>query len=181
MRTCIDCETKLTKRNAPMRSWLCSKCMLKRDCKAEEAKRAKMREAVCPECGAAFLTNKSQQVYCSRYCASRRQSRAQQGDYRSRIASLRLAHERRGAGPLPTEVRLSAMLDAAIASGHCPYCGEETAEGDWTLDHLVPVSRGGSNRMNNLKFVCHLCNMRKGTSPFDEFVLLSLPHTLGAL
>lgn len=152
--------------------------MLKRHRKAEEAKQAKMREALCPECGAAFLTNKRQKVYCSTHCASRRKARAQKEDRRLRLVLLRSCHERRGAGELPTEARLGAMLDAAIASGHCPYCGQETAEDDWTLDHIIPVSRGGTNRMSNIRFVCHRCNVTKGTRPFDEFVQLKLPYTL---
>ena len=37
------------------------------------------------------------------------------------------------------------------------------------LEHIVPKSRGGSNRASNLTLACHACNQRKGQQTAAEF------------
>lgn len=45
--------------------------------------------------------------------------------------------------------------------GHrCVYCG---AVEDLTLDHVVPLSRGGANDVSNLTTACRPCNSSKGS------------------
>lgn len=41
----------------------------------------------------------------------------------------------------------------------CAWCG---ARHGLTLDHVVPLARGGSNRIENLQLLCHGCNQYKG-------------------
>ena len=49
----------------------------------------------------------------------------------------------------------------------CVYCGcGETA---FEIDHVVPKSRGGSNRVSNLVLSCHDCNSAKGGRTAAEF------------
>ena len=51
----------------------------------------------------------------------------------------------------------------------CAYCGSTKAE-HYELDHIVPRSRGGTDRVSNLVVSCHDCNMEKGNSPIEEFL-----------
>lgn len=54
----------------------------------------------------------------------------------------------------------------------CAYCGRETAHrGPWrmTKDHILPVSRGGSDAIDNLCVACKQCNSNKGTLTGDEY------------
>ena len=44
----------------------------------------------------------------------------------------------------------------------CCYCKKPVARKDATLEHVVPKSRGGSNRWRNLKMACTDCNRSKG-------------------
>lgn len=44
--------------------------------------------------------------------------------------------------------------------GKCWHCGKQLGN-DWHVDHLIPLSRGGSNAPNNLVISCPLCNMQK--------------------
>lgn len=53
--------------------------------------------------------------------------------------------------------------------GYCRYCGVKLDEaGEWHVDHIEPVYRGGGSEMENLALACVDCNLRKGTrSPAD--------------
>jgi HNH endonuclease len=44
----------------------------------------------------------------------------------------------------------------------CVYCTADLAPETFVLDHLLPVSRGGSNKKHNLVAACDLCNRRRG-------------------
>ncbi len=48
--------------------------------------------------------------------------------------------------------------------GRCLACG--TSEG-LTVEHVVPLSRGGSNAVTNLQVLCGPCNSRKGARYAD--------------
>jgi 5-methylcytosine-specific restriction endonuclease McrA len=49
----------------------------------------------------------------------------------------------------------------------CAYCG--TTDVPFEIDHLVPKSRHGSNRVSNLCLSCHACNQLKGDRTAEEF------------
>jgi 5-methylcytosine-specific restriction endonuclease McrA len=49
----------------------------------------------------------------------------------------------------------------------CAYC--DAREVPLEIEHIVPRSRGGSNRASNLTLACHACNQRKGQQTAAEF------------
>lgn len=49
----------------------------------------------------------------------------------------------------------------------CAYCGKTGCP--FELDHILPRSRGGSNRIANLALCCHDCNAAKGSQTAAEF------------
>jgi 5-methylcytosine-specific restriction endonuclease McrA len=53
----------------------------------------------------------------------------------------------------------------------CAYCGETGVPLE--VEHLIPKSRGGSNRVSNLTLACQICNQRKGRQTAAEF---GYPH-----
>ena len=44
----------------------------------------------------------------------------------------------------------------------CQYCNTPYTRNSLTLDHVVPISRGGKTRWENIVAACGPCNTRKG-------------------
>ena len=44
---------------------------------------------------------------------------------------------------------------------YCGYCGKKIAEKKLTIDHIVPVSKGGQTTLTNLVLCCEPCNRTK--------------------
>jgi 5-methylcytosine-specific restriction endonuclease McrA len=59
------------------------------------------------------------------------------------------------------ELRKSRWWKNRLALGRCHYCGGNFAPEELTMDHLVPVSRGGKASRNNVVPACKECNSRK--------------------
>ena len=44
----------------------------------------------------------------------------------------------------------------------CTYCGSPATEGNpLTIDHVIPLTRGGTNQRENLTVACYRCNRTK--------------------
>ncbi|OEU48773.1 MAG: HNH endonuclease [Desulfobulbaceae bacterium S3730MH12] len=59
------------------------------------------------------------------------------------------------------ELRKSRWWQQKTASGRCYYCAKKVAFRDISMDHLVPLARGGRSTKNNLVPACKDCNNRK--------------------
>jgi hypothetical protein len=62
----------------------------------------------------------------------------------------------------------------------CQYCSEELTYALSTIDHVVPVSKGGGHTWDNLVTCCRNCNNKKGDKDLDKtgFTLLNKPKPL---
>jgi 5-methylcytosine-specific restriction endonuclease McrA len=58
----------------------------------------------------------------------------------------------------------TAMLAAGLP---CWYCGRRAD----TVDHVQPVSRGGTNAAANLRPACRSCNSRRGNRPARRIIV----------
>ena len=59
------------------------------------------------------------------------------------------------------ELRNSSWWKRKISSGLCYYCGAKCGPGELTMDHKIPVSRGGRSEKENLVPACKECNNKK--------------------
>ncbi len=50
----------------------------------------------------------------------------------------------------------------------CLYCGEEFWSTELTRDHVVPVSRGGTDSWDNVVTACRACNQKKADRSLAE-------------
>jgi 5-methylcytosine-specific restriction protein A len=59
------------------------------------------------------------------------------------------------------ELRYSQWWKRKRASGICYYCGGKFKTMDLTMDHLIPIVRGGRSVAGNLVPACKECNSKK--------------------
>lgn len=61
----------------------------------------------------------------------------------------------------------------------CQYCGIQPGTSSLTYDHVVPKSRGGATRWENIVTCCIQCNWKKADRTPEEagMKLLQKPHT----
>ena len=80
-------------------------------------------------------------------------------------------------------VRFSRRTVYARDKGRCQYCGRHLTLGEFTLDHVLPTSRGGQTRWDNVVTCCAPCNRRKAdrTPREARMRLLSRPARPRAL
>ena len=54
--------------------------------------------------------------------------------------------------------------------GCCHYCGKKLNVDNFHVDHMNPLSRGGTNDENNLALACPKCNESKGNLTEHEYL-----------
>ncbi|MFC1839662.1 HNH endonuclease [Thermodesulfobacteriota bacterium] len=59
------------------------------------------------------------------------------------------------------KMRHTAWWLRRIQNGICHYCGNNVGSKSLTMDHVVPLSRGGKSKKGNLVPACKECNNKK--------------------
>ena len=59
------------------------------------------------------------------------------------------------------ELRQSQWWKRRIADGVCHYCRRRVGHRTLTMDHLVPLGRGGTSTRGNVVPACKECNSKK--------------------
>lgn len=116
-------------------------------------RRPQHRVAECHWCGAEFDTTRSRQVMCSRKCSQRAKRNARRG---------------RAAGSSSHYTWTEVMRVFLTFGRCCAYC-ERPIVGQPDPDHVVPLSKGGSNSITNILPCCRLCNSDKRDLLLDEW------------
>lgn len=144
---------------------------------------------MCPTCGNSLEGMRSNAIYCSRRCknvaADRRRVRDDAARYQAE-RERRLAYARTYSKSKPwigqaSRMRRKARMAAVekfVVSGRdwrrlrvrhrgcCFYCG---VQGALTMDHLIPISRGGRHSIGNIVPACLSCNSSKNARLVIEF------------
>ncbi len=53
-------------------------------------------------------------------------------------------------------------------NGRCVYCGQSISLSAFTIDHVIPRSKGGTTEWKNLVTACMACNNRKGNKRWKQ-------------
>jgi 5-methylcytosine-specific restriction endonuclease McrA len=77
--------------------------------------------------------------------------------YRFHLEEADLKRERRKA----RELRQSQWWKRKCARGRCDYCGRTVPAQELTMDHIVPIARGGRSTKGNVVPACKECNNTK--------------------
>lgn len=114
-----------------------------------------MEPRACIECSVIYRPQTTIQRFCGKSCARRVGKRE------------RKAREHHAMGSFTwTEVmRLFLLFDR-----RCAYC-EQPIDGQLDPDHVIPLSRGGSNSLTNILPACHPCNGDKRNLLLHEWAL----------
>ena len=81
------------------------------------------------------------------------------------VSEAQIRRERQSA----RELRSSPWWKRKRAAGICHHCGEKFSPKELTMDHLVPIVRGGKSTKGNLVPSCKPCNSaRKHRLPFEK-------------
>lgn len=122
----------------------------------------------CEECGGRYETIVPHQRFCSRSCQKRANDRARTQARRALV---------RGVGV----ERIDATEVFKRDGWRCQLCGCRTLKSKRgsshprapELDHILPLSRGGSHTWENVQCSCRSCNIAKSDEPMGQLILFS--------
>ena len=131
----------------------------------EEQERTKRLTRKCEECGTMFYDPHPHTLTCSSECSRKRSKRLSKYYERKRINKYNLVDK---------DISLKRLYERD--KGICYLCGEPcdyndkviTDEGYYivgetypTIDHVIPISKGGKHSWDNVKLAHHYCNTLK--------------------
>jgi 5-methylcytosine-specific restriction endonuclease McrA len=109
---------------------------------------------------------KSRAYYAANREARQVKHREYYRDNTDKRYAWKAARRARLAGAVCTATR-KQIADLKLVWGCCAYCFRSDRR--LTVDHLTPLSRGGSHTIDNLVPACRPCNSSKGTRTLSEF------------
>ena len=68
-------------------------------------------------------------------------------------------------------LKASVWWQNQLEKGECHYCAQTFEKKDLTMDHIVPLSRGGKSTKGNVVVACKPCNSDKKYYTAAELIL----------
>lgn len=120
--------------------------------------------AYCKKCQANKYRNKEKAVRATRTYRERHKAR-HLANHRVRMHEYR-THKKVTSDGSVTDAVLNSLYGELI----CHYCKKETPESERTIDHRVPLSKGGGHIASNLVMACWSCNCSKRDLDEKDFI-----------
>lgn len=126
-----------------------------RPCRQARSNRAAPRQYECAACGVAFTSRSLvERKYCSTPCANRHKAQRVRSNDDPRVRR----YQREQSAPGLSRRERDRLLDKWKQQNRtCNYCSAPAS----TIDHVVPLVRGGNNYEGNLTPCCRPCNGSK--------------------
>ena len=133
----------------------------------DTSKQVELRLASCELCGRPFLLGHGSQMYCSDRC-------------RHRSINRRKDHRLHNGNTIDKDITLEKLYTRD--AGVCYICGQTC---DWqdfivadgiticgdnypSIEHVMPISKGGLHSWDNVKLACRRCNsLKRDTLPYS--------------
>ncbi len=159
---CVSCGVE----PATEKSYNCSKCSLKK-AKITKARRdERAAKGLCSGCGKRpFLTG-------SFYCDDCRIRRNKAGSLGARYHFFITASTMSGRQKRDRVLALGLWNKWKTQRGRCALTGERLTADNSAIDHILPVSRGGTHQISNLRWLTRDVNYSKGALTDIEFFSL---------
>lgn len=152
----------------PRRDTNCSqKCYLK-------SLKAKEQTNTCPICGQAFNQKGKKRKYCSSLCSIKAEAEV----YRRNTLTRRALRVTNGC------IEKINAKDIFERDGwRCQICGKKVSKQLYktkgtkryatapSIDHIIPLSRGGQHTKTNIQCACYLCNCKKSNKIIGQIRL----------
>ena len=163
-KTCQRCGNNY--RANSIKSVHCDQCVL--EIKKEQQAIRKLWDGKiiqCYECGQDFSMTSSRSKYCSLECLNRSMAR---------VRELRKRTALKNNGKIDNSITLSKLINRY--RNICKLCGLMCNGDDYiiseeghfivgktypTIDHIIPISKGGTHTWNNVQLAHHYCNSIK--------------------
>ena len=133
---------------------------------------SKPRTHHCKECKAEYRTTMPWSIYCSAICKQRAKSRTATYKYGRRERDAR----RRARKRTSVTQRINPFDVFARYKWRCHLCGCKTPKNlrgtmedkAPELEHIIPLSAGGTHTWDNVACSCRKCNRRKGSETIGQ-------------
>ena len=121
-------------------------------------------DRTCEECGCSFRASRVYARFCKPLCSQR--------NYRRRNPELHALSQRTRWTRTQDKRYVVTSRDIRrlrLRQGNaCFYCNTSFRDTP-TMDHVIPLSRGGATSIGNLVLCCRSCNSKKGAKTIMEF------------
>lgn len=141
--------------------------MFSRKCKARGCRRTVYRTGLCRRCWEAQPRGTTcQWPGCrekirggAKFCTPHAKAawKKNNPDKVQAARAARRARENKAASEAISKARVWAR-----DRGICGICGKKADKGNWHLDHVIPLSRGGTHTYGNVQVSHPFCNWKKG-------------------
>ena len=137
----------------------------------ELERQQKLNNRVCNECGQVYNAKHTNQKYCSNECVRKHKNRTKEINRRKHI---------RLNGKVNWDISLEKLIKrdnntCHICGGKCNQKDYKTIDNNFivgkdypSIDHMIPVSKGGAHTWDNIKLSHHYCNTIKNNKMIYE-------------
>lgn len=127
--------------------------LIKKLCKSLQKREAQLKMRVCEECGKEFRPTRNTQVCCSKACSNRRSNRQKDKRiYQNGQPDLSISL---------TRLYMRDMGVCALCGRHIDFDNDSNGAHYPSVDHIIPLSKGGEHSWDNVQLACRECNTKK--------------------
>ena len=155
-----DFEYRLTVQRGRFCSFECAKI------NAPFARKKTLLEIVCASCNEIF-SGYIGRIYCSKKCVGAGMTGEKHRNYKGGVLNKQYHHRKRKAlvrGALGSHTQKEWEELKNMYDNMCICCKRSEPEILLTLDHIVPITKGGTDFIENIQPLCGSCNSRKYVS-----------------